>query len=185
MGKFREKVRKRFKSQRQTFRRRFRKGKEKLIINAKKLREFKLKYLNIHILVISLFFMLIFIGFELFLRTYNLYKDYSWVDVPSHFFAGMALAALAIWLFHFTKGRYKNSYVMISVFVASIMWEVLESLQELVAYNPPYLIDYFFWDGFWDIIVTLIGGWVFIKLFDWSIKIRLRRHVYDELSRNY
>jgi len=106
-----------------------------------------------------------------------------WIDIPSHFFAGMAIASLAIWLLHFTKGKYCNSFVLISTLIVAVFWEIFEMVGEAFILDPPYLQDFFFWDGFWDVVITLIGGYIFIWLFDNYLKIKLGKYIYTDLTK--
>ena len=153
----------------------FRKGIEKI-------RSLRIRFLNLYLLAIALILTAVFLSFELFLRIHDLYKPMYWVDIPSHFFAGMAIASLTIWLLHFTKGKYRNSFVMISTLIVALFWEVLETIGEVFIPDPPYLQDFFFWDGFWDVAVTVIGGYAFIWLFDHYIKIKLRKYIHKDIT---
>ncbi|MFH1510605.1 MAG: hypothetical protein ABIF10_02850 [Candidatus Woesearchaeota archaeon] len=99
-----------------------------------------------------------FLCFELFLRIYSLYRHAPLVDVPSHFFAGIAIFASALWYFSLTSVWNKRAWSFVVVLAAALLWEIFEKLQELVVYNPPFLVDVFFWDGFGDVLVTLTGG---------------------------
>lgn len=105
-----------------------------------------------------------FLLFELFLRIYSLYRQAPLVDVPSHLFAGIAIFASAIWYFSLTSVWNKRFYSLVVVAAVAVGWEIFEKLQELVVYNPPHLVDVFFWDGFADIIVTFLGGLVGLGL---------------------
>ena len=163
----------------------FKKGftKNKILIkkSISKIRSLKIKFLDLYLLIIALLLTAIFVSFELVLRIHDLYKPMYWVDIPSHFFAGMAIASLAIWLLHFTKGKYRNSFIMIATLLLALFWEVLEMVGEVLIPDPPYLQDFFFWDGFWDVIVTLLGGYAFIWLFDKYLKSRLKNQIHRNL----
>lgn len=99
-----------------------------------------------------------FLVAELFFRTYTIYKYFPPVDVISHLLSGMALATGIYWIFSLTKVKRKAALAVFFTFAAGVIWEILEMLEEMVIPNPPYLLDYFFWDGFWDIAVMVIGG---------------------------
>jgi len=108
--------------------------------------------------IIALILLIIFLLIELFLRIYNLYFHEPLVDVPSHFFAGMAIGAGVMWILALNEIRHKKLWTVFFTFVVAIVWEILETLEELIIPNPPYLQDIFFWDGFFDIVITVIGG---------------------------
>ncbi len=97
-------------------------------------------------------------------RTYELYRNSPSVDLISHFISGMALTATAYWLGYKFDIKHHNWFALNFTVLASLAWEILESLQEMVFYNPPYLIDYFFWDGFWDVIIAITAATVFLLL---------------------
>ncbi len=113
---------------------------------------------NNGLFIVALVFLVVFLLSELILRMYDLYFHEPLVDVPSHFFAGMAVAAGALWVATLNRYRRPRSVAVLVTFGVSVIWEVLETMQELVIENPPHLQDIFFWDGFFDIIVTVLGG---------------------------
>jgi hypothetical protein len=113
---------------------------------------------NNHLLVITLVFVAVFLLGELVLRIYDLYRHEPLVDVPSHFFAGIAICLAALHVMTLTSSRWRKRASVLITLAAAVFWEILETLEELVVENPPYLRDIFFWDGFWDIIVTTLGG---------------------------
>jgi hypothetical protein len=108
--------------------------------------------------IVALVLLAAFLCIEMVIRMYNLYYHEPLVDVPSHFFAGLAIGAAAAWVWSLNEVRHKKLATLGVTLVIAIIWEILETLQELVVENPPYLKDIFFWDGFWDIIVTVLGG---------------------------
>jgi hypothetical protein len=114
--------------------------------------------------VIALMLLAVFLLVELFLRIYDLYYHMPEVDVPSHIFAGLAIAAAASWIISLTGSRRIVSMPLIITLAAACFWELLESLEEMVVANPPYLQDIFFWDGFFDIAFTVVGGLLFFVL---------------------
>jgi hypothetical protein len=99
---------------------------------------------------------------EVIIRTYDLYRIAPEVDVLSHFCAGVAMAASMFWLSDKIKFPYYRLAAIIGTLIISLLWELIEALQELVVVNPPYLLDFFFWDGFFDVIVALVGAGVFV-----------------------
>ena len=113
---------------------------------------------NYSLFLTAVFLWIGFLCVELFIRTYNLYSDVPAVDIPSHFFSGIALFAIALWYFSLTGTSRKPILSLSFVLAAAIVWEILEKLQEFVVFNPPGLIDVFFWDGVKDILVTVVGA---------------------------
>jgi len=124
----------------------------------------KQKYVcpNNSLFILALIFLIIFLLLELILRIYNLYFHEPLVDVPSHFFAGIAISAGATWIVSLVNIRRKKLFSVLVTLAVAIVWEVLEILEEMVVENPPHLQDVFFWDGFFDIMVTVFGGIFFI-----------------------
>lgn len=108
--------------------------------------------------IMALFLFIAFLLFEITTRIYDLYRVLPEVDIPSHFLAGLALGAGSYWFLSMTLVSRKKVSAVAFTFVGAIIWEILETLEELVIENPNHLKDIFFWDGFWDIIVTVIGG---------------------------
>ncbi|MBR9691593.1 hypothetical protein GOV06_02305 [Candidatus Woesearchaeota archaeon] len=122
-----------------------------------KIRE-RCKFPHNELFFTALISLIIFLMMELFVRSFNLYKHLPFVDIPSHFFAGIALFIGIYWVLSLTAIIRKKTWAILLTFIASIFWEILETLEDLVLPNPSYLKDIFFWDGFWDIIVAIIGG---------------------------
>lgn len=124
--------------------------------------KFKLPYNNLFITALLLF--IFFLLVELMARIYDLYEHWPLIDIPSHFFAGMAICCFSFWLINLSKIIFKKTTTLVFVFVVASFWEFLEILEEKITpfSVPPHLRDYFFWDGFWDIIVTFFGGLVLI-----------------------
>lgn len=128
---------------------------------------------HLELIILGLFLLVFFLLFELTLRIHNLYKFAYWVDVPSHFFAGIAIASLVLMLLHLTKVKWKKTVSIIAVFIAAIFWEVLETIGDVIFPQPDWMLDFFIWDGFWDIIVTIAGGITFLVIFNRYIRKRL------------
>ena len=136
-------------------------------IQARKFKVFEEKVKHLEMIILGLFLAVVFISFELFLRIHDLYRVAYWVDVPSHLFGGMAVASLALMTLDLTKFRLRKTYSFFTVFFVSIMWEILETIDDYITPDQPlYLKDYFFWDGFFDIIFTLVGGITFLVIFN-------------------
>jgi len=122
-----------------------------------------------NLFIVALASVIIFLLVEVTLRIYDLYKTAAWVDIPSHFFAGAALGLIFLWVVSLSGARHKKITAMFFVLLAGLFWELTETLQEMIVYNPPYLKDYFLWDGFFDIITNLIGATVALLII-YSIK---------------
>jgi len=142
----------------------FKKGKDKAKIiiksESRKVKEafHRCKCPNNNLFIISLISIIFFLLVELVSRIYDLYRDVPMIDVPSHFFGGIALGLSIYWIFSLTLVKRKTTTTVFYTFIGASFWELMETLQDFLIYNPPYLQDFFFWDGFWDIIVTTLGG---------------------------
>jgi hypothetical protein len=131
----------------------------------KKVTNLRNKCLHNEYLILALFLWIVALLVELTARVYDLYRILPDVDIISHFAAGIAIGAFLFWLFvrHNLDKKYNvNLYIAIGSIVVSIVWEIIETVQEWFIYNPPYLRDIFFWDGFFDIIFALLGTFVFL-----------------------
>ena len=115
-------------------------------------------------LVIALWMWALFLLHETFVRTYDLYRIVPMIDVVSHFLAGIALGATFLWFAYRAKYYHTNWVSIAGVIIASLIWEGVEIVQQWVIINPPYLIDIFFWDGFFDIIFALLGTLTFLLI---------------------
>lgn len=111
-----------------------------------------------NLFVLALIFIIIFLLVELANRIYDLYHTNPWVDIPSHFFAGAALGLLFLWIISLTSIKHKKTATLFFVFIIKMFWELLETLEEQLFYNPPHLQDYFIWDGAFDVAVGLLGA---------------------------
>jgi len=141
----------------------------------------KMPHNNLFITALILFIAFLFV--ELIARIYNLYEYWPIIDVPSHFFAGMAITCAFFWIISLSKVRHKRLSAVVLTFAIAVIWEALEIFEEKITpfTVPPFLRDYFFWDGFWDIIVTVTGGmFIFLilkllksetKLYDHSLEV--------------
>jgi hypothetical protein len=113
---------------------------------------------NTNLFILGLLLLIAFLFVELNIRMFNLYESAPWVDIPSHFLAGIAIGTIALWVISLTLVKRKKRDAVFYTFIVGAIWEILESFEDYFIYNPPWLKDYFFWDGFWDIIVTTAGG---------------------------
>ena len=118
----------------------------------------KCKCPNNKLLIIALFSIILFLFLELLIRIYDLYRTAPSVDIASHFLGGIAAATTIYWLLSFTLIRNKELVTIILTLVLEAIAELIETLEELIVFNPPYLRDIFFWDGVGDIIVALVGA---------------------------
>jgi len=112
---------------------------------------------NNNLFVATLIAFIVFLLVELTGRIYDLYRTVPVIDIPAHFFAGIALGIGIYWIVSLTAVKRKKMVTLTWGIIAALVWEVFETLQEFVIYNPPYLRDIFFWDGFWDVIFTFLG----------------------------
>lgn len=122
------------------------------------------RFPNNELFITALSLLIIFLLTELYFRMYNLYKTLPQVDIISHMVVGMTLATGFYWMFSLTMIRRKAAAAIIFTLIAAIVWEILETLEEMVIPNAPYLIDHFYWDGFSDIIVTVVSGMVILGI---------------------
>lgn len=107
---------------------------------------------------LSLSLLALFLFTESWIRELDLYRTFPSVDIPSHFIGGMATASTILWILSLTPIGERRILSIAFTFLVAVIWEIMETLQEMIIPDPPYLQDYFFWDGFWDIAVTVIGG---------------------------
>ncbi len=119
-------------------------------------KEYQLPHNNLFISALLLW--IVFLIFELFNRMFDLYAVAPWVDIPSHFLGGIAIGVTAFWVISLTLVKHKKRAAVYCTFLVAVIWEILESFEDYFITNPPWLKDYFFWDGFWDIVITIVGG---------------------------
>ena len=126
-------------------------------INSNRLKE-------IEILIASVILGFFFLSFEAFIRIRNLYEYLPIVDIPSHLFSGLALGLGFYWLISVWMNR--KSFllpVFLSLGVA-VSWEIIETIGDKIIPQSIYYIDYFIWDGFFDIIFTTGGASMILLL---------------------
>jgi hypothetical protein len=76
----------------------------------------------------------------------------------------MAVTSLAYW---FLSSNFKRKIKSIFLtFIIAVAWELSEEIEERIIPNLPHLLDYFFWDGVFDIIFMVVGGIVILIIFD-------------------
>ena len=112
----------------------------------------------------TLLFWVIALVVEVTIRTYDLYRIAPDVDILSHLLAGVAMAAGLFWLSDKWKFPHYRFAAIFGTIIISLLWELVESLQELLITNPTYLLDFFIWDGFFDVIVATAGAIIFVLI---------------------
>ena len=114
-----------------------------------------------------------FVAVESVIRLFDLYRTLSWVDVPSHFFAGAAVSAVVLRGLGSRSFAVRTKWALAANLGVSLLWEAVEWIDETITPDPPHLQDVFLWDGFWDIVAALLGGLVLI----WVV--RRTRSIHD------
>lgn len=103
----------------------------------------------------------IFLGIETIARMYNWYQLFPKYDLLSHFLFG--LSWYGIYFLWKQKDKQKLSKkgffdrAFLSYIGVALFWEFLEKIGDTILFNTDYLMDIFFWDGFYDVVVGLIG----------------------------
>lgn len=126
-----------------------------------------LKISEIELFLISIVLGFWFLNFEAFIRFRNLYQYLPEVDIPSHIFSGVALGIGFYFVFVLIYKRKSIVFPIILTFLAAVSWEILETIEDVIIPQSIYFLDYFFWDGFFDIIFTTTGS-ALILLFVYS-----------------
>jgi hypothetical protein len=119
------------------------------------------------LLIAALIFSLAFFVHETIVRTYDLYRNAPWVDIPGHVLAGMAAGALFYWILHGLGAASAHRRAVITTFVLALLWEGVEMLQEVLWPDPLWLRDVFWWDGFFDVFFTTLGALGVFPLLRW------------------
>ncbi len=118
-----------------------------------------------NLFILSLFLTIFFLAIELLARIQDLYIIWPPIDFITHFLGGMAMGSLVLWFYSLSNKNNRKILVMIWVLLLSIGWELIEMAEEAIFPETiPQLRDYFFWDGFFDIILALIGALVFFQI---------------------
>ncbi len=109
------------------------------------------------IFVLAMFVLLLVI--DDLVRTFNVFFYWPPIDIPIHLISGMAVSAAFFWLFGFYD-NIKNRKILslFASFLTFVLWEIVEDIQEFFFVNPPHMLDYFFWDGFFDILWSFAGS---------------------------
>lgn len=105
-----------------------------------------------------------FLIVEVVSRIYNLYLSFPPIDIITHFLAGIAFFYFFYFIANLLHDKFKKRLSYLFTFIGAIIWELVETIEELVIENPLHLRDIFFWDGFFDVFFTLFGGIVALLL---------------------
>jgi hypothetical protein len=105
---------------------------------------------------------IVFLVSELFFRIFALYQHFPPVDIPSHFMVGFASTIGLYWVFVTRKNKWRKSLALLINFGIALLWEILETMEDNLTAQAHYLRDFFLWDGFFDIVTAMIGGFVAI-----------------------
>jgi len=150
-------------------------GKKVILRLENRLNKLKVYFKNSRLLTFAMFFTILWLLLELVARIYDFYRIIPWIDIPSHILAGIALAAFLTWFIYQSNIKRKNLLVILWVIAVSTVFEIGEILEEKIFPNQPlHLQDIFFWDGFWDIIMAIIGGLIFLALFKYRLRKMLK-----------
>ena len=126
-------------------------------------------YPQSELLILALISFIIFVLLEVCSRTYDLFYYFSNIDIPLHILSGFAIMIGFLWVLNFPGFRAistekKRIIAAVSTFIISILWELVEILQELFFTDPDYLKDVFFWDGFFDVLFSIVGAIVAVLI---------------------
>jgi len=119
-------------------------------------------------MIFALFMTCIFLFQEVVIRAQNFYMTAPLVDIPSHFLAGFAMGSWFFLLFSLKGIKHIRLFTVLFTFLGDGVWEVLEMIDDKITPQPYYLIDPFFWDGFWDIFFTTLGGFIVLFYIDYT-----------------
>ncbi|MBW3015922.1 hypothetical protein KY330_05870 [Candidatus Woesearchaeota archaeon] len=135
-----------------------------------KLKKIKIKFPNHKLFILTLLSWIVFLVVELGNRIYDLYRVAPYVDLPTHFFAGVASAFFFAWLFSVSTYDTKKLKITIASLVVAGIWELLETLEEMVVIEKPYLRDVFLWDGVGDMAAAMLGVFAVLILLHYLIE---------------
>lgn len=124
---------------------------------------------NVHsrLLIASLMFGVIFLSYEVVLRSWDLYRTAPDVDLPGHFLSGMASCAFLYWLMRVLAATKPHRRAIALALAVALLWEAVEVVQEWIFPDPVWLHDYFWWDGFFDVVAALLGSFAAFPVLRW------------------
>lgn len=87
------------------------------------------------------------------MRSRDWFRFYPWVDNFMHVGWGavIALAIIVLW-------RNNVKFVIVSVIIWQVLWEVGEMVMDRINNDPPHMRDYPFPDGTIDTVMDLLGA---------------------------
>lgn len=124
---------------------------------------------NVHsrLLIAALALAVLFLGFEVIVRIWDLYRLFPPVDLVSHLLAGVAVCAFAYWVGVRRGSGHPRRRAIVATLGVAFFWEGVELVQERLWPDPPWLEDVFFWDGVFDIVATMAGAYLAFPVLRW------------------
>lgn len=110
------------------------------------------------LLIAALLLCVVFLAWEVTVRTWNLYERLPPVDLGGHFLAGLAMAALAYRFLLQRVVSHPHRWAFVVTLLLALAWEGVELVQERLSPDPAHLRDVFLWDGVTDILASLVGA---------------------------
>lgn len=108
---------------------------------------------------------ILFLCVELIARMFDFYAKYTYYDDISHLLFGFSLYSALKILRNFNV----NIILIIYTFIA-LFWELLEKIGDKLFEQPTYLLDYFYFDGVFDIIFGYIGIFIAHYIYQRCVK---------------
>lgn len=90
---------------------------------------------------------------EIFVRYNNFFLSHPWVDFPMHFLWGITFYLGFTRMFSLT-----HAWGFVGVTLWQALWEAGEEIGDVIIAQPAYMQDYFFWNGFLDTTMNLLGA---------------------------
>lgn len=112
---------------------------------------------------LALILVLPFILMEWYMRANGLYATMPYLDKPVHFLFGVGVAGIVYLIY---SKEHNPRLVLWWAFILSMIWEMMEIIGDQVIPQSAGMTDLFFFDGFFDIVVSVIGAYLtylFIK----------------------
>ncbi len=110
------------------------------------------------LLIAALLLWVVFLSWEVTIRTWDMYRRFPPVDLVSHFLAGLAMAALAYRFLLQRVVSHPHRWAFVATLLLSLAWEGVEMVQERFWPDPEHLRDVFLWDGVTDVLASLVGA---------------------------